>query len=170
MVDSVKTAKNNGYDVLVTDVLSARWRFWYEIAERYSRKVPSEDRQDTLHDILIGLEYQERQDGVPLPEPRARKIASNKVADYWRKIYAPRDTVTLETMIQDTDGAVIELGSLIADTHTIDLDSKLDAEAIIKRCPAKVVQIAKNKLSGKRMTTSEQVYLWRWLHSHKTDV
>jgi hypothetical protein len=65
--------------------LSGEWLFWYDVASRYSKRVPAADREDLLHNLIIVLYSQRQKDGKPLPELRAYKIASLTVALYWRK-------------------------------------------------------------------------------------
>ncbi len=64
--------------------LDGEWREWFDVAYRYSKRVPFADREDLTHDIIIELHKARQRDGVPLPELRAYRIASLKVALYWR--------------------------------------------------------------------------------------
>jgi DNA-directed RNA polymerase specialized sigma24 family protein len=110
-------------------VLTGRWRDWYQVAARYARKVPAEDRPDTTHDILLSLAEQERRDGAALPLARARKIASNTVADYYRARYAPRPTLMLESPINGSEDDSDTLAEFVPDDAPLDHDARLDAAA-----------------------------------------
>lgn len=175
-------------------LLTDRWAYWFKIASTYSKRVPTDDRQDTLHDIMLELAKAERRDGRPLPELRAYRIASLMIALYWRKrnlgdkpvcIYnglpqqlhcsgcrakagepcawrAIRPILYLENGVTDEDGHEAELKDLVADDSAIDLDAWLDARTFISSCPVRLVEIARLVQSGKRLTTRDQVYLWRY--------
>jgi len=66
--------------------LDGEWREWLEVARRYERKVLSQDRLDTRHNIMIELARARARDGKPLPLLRAYRIASLTVALYWREL------------------------------------------------------------------------------------
>jgi hypothetical protein len=74
-------------DPTLTDYtrLDGEWREFYEVAYRYAKKVPYEDRPDVLHDIMVELAKARRRDKKPLPELRAYRIASLVIALYWRE-------------------------------------------------------------------------------------
>ena len=65
--------------------LTGDWLDWLEIARRYERKVPRQDRLDVRHNILIELYRARQRDKKPLPMLRACRIASLTVALYWRE-------------------------------------------------------------------------------------
>ncbi len=65
--------------------LDGEWRDWLEVARRYERKVPLQDRPDTRHNIMVELHRATNRDGKPLPILRAYRIASLTVALYWRE-------------------------------------------------------------------------------------
>ena len=65
--------------------LDGEWLDWLEVARKYERKVPSQDRYDVRHDILIELARARHRDGEPIPILRAYRIASLMVALYWRE-------------------------------------------------------------------------------------
>ena len=67
------------------DQLEGEWRDWLEVARRYERKVPIEDRQDMRHSIIVELHKATLRDDKPLPLLRAYRIASLMVALYWRE-------------------------------------------------------------------------------------
>lgn len=65
--------------------LGGEWADFYEVAYRYSKKVPYEDRQDTAHNIMVELAKARKRDNAPLPKLRCYRIASLMVALYWRE-------------------------------------------------------------------------------------
>jgi len=67
------------------DQLQGEWHEWLEVARRYDRKVPSQDRADIRHDIIVELHRARQRDDKPLPLLRAYRIASLMVALYWRE-------------------------------------------------------------------------------------
>ena len=67
------------------DQLDGQWRDWLEVARRYEHKVPSQDRLDIRHNIMVELHRATNRDGKPLPLLRAYRIASLTVALYWRE-------------------------------------------------------------------------------------
>ena len=71
------------------DQLDGEWRDWLEVARRYERKVPSQDRYDMRHSILIELARARARDGKPIPILRAYRIASLTIALYWREQNKP---------------------------------------------------------------------------------
>ncbi len=146
----------------MTDQLEGRWQFYHRIATAYAKRVPIEDRQDTLHDIMIELDHAERRDGKPLPELRAYRIASLMVALYWRKRKVPRPTLTLETQIDDGEGGLTELKELVADDQPIDLDALLDAKTFLAGCPNRLIAIAQKRLDGISLDNADKLYLGRW--------
>jgi DNA-directed RNA polymerase specialized sigma24 family protein len=73
----------NGYDHL-----EGQWLTYYTVASRFAHKAQSQDREDLLHDIMLTLVQVERNNGhKPFTELVMYRIASRKVADYWREHY-----------------------------------------------------------------------------------
>jgi len=69
--------------------LAGEWRDWLEVAQKYEHRVPSQDRYDIRHTILLELHKARQRDGQPIPILRAYRIASLTVALYWRQIIKP---------------------------------------------------------------------------------
>ena len=65
--------------------LEGEWLEWLEVARRYERKVPYQDRLDMRHSILLELAKARQRDKEPIPKLRAYRIASLMVALYWRE-------------------------------------------------------------------------------------
>ena len=84
-------SKGNGIDLnqirLIEqsyDQLDGEWLEWLAVARKYERKVPSLDRYDVRHNIMIELARARARDCQPIPLLRAYRIASLTVALYWR--------------------------------------------------------------------------------------
>ena len=76
-----------------------------------------------------------------------------------------RRIVSLNKILEDKDGnghKPTELGDLIADNKSIDLDAKLDARHILQRLPKRVVRIGYKVYAGITLETEEKKYLKRW--------
>ena len=80
MTAEIEAIAEQSYNQLTGD-----WLDWLEIARRYERKVPRQDRLDVRHNILIELYKARQRDKKPLPMLRAYRIASLTVALYWRE-------------------------------------------------------------------------------------
>ena len=65
--------------------LDGDWHDWLEVARKYDGKVPSQDRYDVRHNIMIELDRARARDCEPIPILRAYRIASLTVALYWRE-------------------------------------------------------------------------------------
>ena len=65
--------------------LDGEWANWLAVARKYEHKVPSQDRLDIRHSIIVELHRARRRDGKPIPELRAYRIASLMIALYWRE-------------------------------------------------------------------------------------
>lgn len=79
------TAEINAIAELSYDQLEGDWHDWLGVARRYEYKVPSQDRLDMRHTILIELAKCRARDNQPIPLLRAYRIASLMVALYWRE-------------------------------------------------------------------------------------
>ena len=66
--------------------LDGDWLAYYKVAQAYVGKVPTQDRDDVRHDIMLELDRATKRDGKPLPELRAYRIASFMVALYYRQL------------------------------------------------------------------------------------
>ena len=138
----------NGYDQL-----DGEWLTYYKVASRFNHKAKAEDREDLLHDIILTLAVAERNNGhKPFTEGTMYRIASRAVADYWRAYYKANNgldchscsktqrrkcreddlytecpkAIRLESLnkpILDSEGNLTELGELIADPKSLDLDA-----------------------------------------------
>ena len=138
--------------------LEGEWLEWLGVARRYEHKVPSLDRYDIRHTILLELAKARHRDGKPIPPLRAYRIASLMVALYWRKIVRQPTILSLSTEIDDD---ATELAETVADDHASDLDAWLDADRFLLGCPMRLVQIANKKVRGIPLNKTDARYYER---------
>jgi hypothetical protein len=171
--------------------LEGDWRDWLEVAKRYERKVPSEDRLDLRHTIILELALARAKTNEPIPVYRAYRIASFMVADYWRQrkrltsgldcrhcSKAQRKTcqeddlysqcpkliklVDLDAVTIDADGNAHTLKDTVADDKAIDLDAWLDIKTWLLGCPTRLIEVATKMTDGKPLNQADRKYLWKW--------
>jgi len=142
--------------------LEGEWLEWLEVAKKYEHKVPSQDRLDIRHNILLELYHARQRDGKPIPILRAYRIASLTVALYWRQLKRQPTMLSLEADIQLDEWETIQLKDTIADDNAIDLSAWLDAKIWLLGCPMRLIQIAHKRLNGQALTNTERQYLWRF--------
>ena len=139
--------------------LEGEWHDWLEVAKRYEYKVPSQDRLDIRHDIMLELHRARQRDNKPLPLLRAYRIASLMVALYWRKEKRLPTILSLdEPTTYDSD---ILLRDAVADDSAIDLDAWLDTEAFLLGCPMRLIEIATKRKDGIPLNGNDQRYFNR---------
>jgi hypothetical protein len=171
------------------------WSKYITVADRYQHKAKAQDREDLNHNIIIALADAQRakdnNGGGHLSELAMLRIASYKVADYWRTQYkltngldcgscskaqrhdcrkhdlyreCPK-AVKVESLskpIIDNEGNLTELGELIADDKAIDLDAWLDDKTFLLGCPKRLLSIALKIRNRQALTHYERNYLWRF--------
>ncbi len=172
--------------------LEGEYRDWLEVARWYEHKVPSQDRYDLRHDIMLRLAKLASKNGHDtLSQAAMCRVASYVVADYWRAYYkltsgldcghcstkqrrkcrsewlyseCPK-LIKLEYLskpITDSEGNITELGELIADDHAIDLDAWLDAKTFKLGCPKRLIAIAEKLDCGESLDGKDRKYLCKW--------
>jgi len=144
------------------DQLEGEWGEWLEVARKYEHRVPTQDRLDVRHNILLELYHARQRDGKPIPILRAYRIASLMVALYWRQLKRQPTMLSLEADIQLDEGEIVQLKDTIADDKAIDLSAWQDAKVWLLGCPMRLVQIAHKRLNGQALTNTERQYLWRF--------
>lgn len=170
------------------DQLSPKWLELYQIAVKYAHKAMAQDREDLLHDILLTL-YRARQSKPDLTIGGLYRIASRAVMDYWRAHYRQTNgldcghcskaqrqkcrkdwlypqcpkAIKLEYLskpILDSEGNLTELGNLIADPDSLDVDYwERTTELWQLGYPERLVMIAKKQHHGEALTMAERTYL-----------
>ena len=171
------------------------WDTYIEVARRFEHKAHFQDRDDLRDSIILALAQQverNRHNGdKPLTEFGMLRIASHKVADYYRDLRLPTgyrpcgrcpkaqcskcakyelydqcrkgvEVVSLNSQIEDGEGNSIELIDTIADDSAVDVDAWLDAKTWLLGCPRQLVEIAYKMVNGEALTNEERQYLWYW--------
>ena len=167
------------------------WDKYIAVADRFQYKARFEDRADLRHDIIVRLADVERNNGhKPFTEVAMLRIASFTVAEYWRAYYRRTHGIScgecsqkqrqecrkrnyaecpkaikvesLSKPIIDGEGNITELGELIADDKTIDLDQWLDKATFLLGYPTRLIEIAEKRIAGIPLGGNDQKYLWRF--------
>ncbi len=167
------------------------WDKYISVADRFQCKARREDREDLRQDIIVRLADVERNNGhKPFTEMAMLRIASFTVAEYWRAYYrrthgiscgecsqrqrrecrkrnyaeCPRaiKVESLSKPIIDGEGNITELGELIADDKTIDLEDWLDKATFLLGYPTRLVEIAQKRLGGIPLEAKDRDYLRRF--------
>jgi len=142
------------------------WSKYITVADRYQHKAKAEDRGDLNHDIIVSLaDAQIRLDqngGGQLSDLAMLRIASCRVADYWRYEYRNGKVISLNTIIEDEDGNQIELIDTLADDKAIDLEAWLDQSLWQLGFPNRLAGIAHKIAYEIPLTNKDHQYLWRF--------
>jgi len=142
------------------------WSKYIAVADKYQHKAKRQDRDDLNHDIIVSLaDTQLRLDkngGGQLSDLAILRIASCRVADYWRSQYRNGRVVSLNTIIEDEDGNQIELIDTLADDKAIDLEAWLDRSLWQLGFPKRLAQIARKIAYGIPLTNADMIYLCRF--------
>ena len=145
------------------DRLDGEWLIWYEVAHRFERKVPTQDRGDIRHNIILELALARRRDGdKPFSMALMCRIASFVIADYWRKANRKPTLLSLEREVDNGDGDATELINTVADDRAIDVSAWIDARTWLLGCPHRLVQIATKRVNGIPLDRKDQKYLERF--------
>jgi len=143
------------------------WGKYITVADRYQYKAKAQDRGDLNHNIVASLaDAQIRLDnngGGQLSELAMLRIASCRVADYWRAEYRNGRVISLNQMVyEDGDGNQIELIDTLADDKAIDLEAWLDRTTWELGFPKRLAEIVRKIANGDKLTATDSQYLWRF--------
>ena len=147
------------------------WGKYITVADRYQYKAKAQDRGDLNHNIIISLaDTQTRLDsngGGQLSELAMLRIASCRVADYWRSEYRNGRVVSLNQVVYEADdGNQIELIDTLADDKAIDLEAWLDRTTWELGYPKRLAEIARKRLYGIPLNRKEQTYFYHYQARH----
>lgn len=171
--------------------LQGEWLEWLEVAKRYEVKVPTGERLDIRHTILLRLATVRQKTDQPIPLYRAYRIASYSIADYYRQegrlntgldckhcstaqrrqcrkhnLYSecPKliKLVSLDDQWVGSDGQVHSLLDTVADDQALDLDDWVDCKTWLEGCPTRLVEIALKVTEGKPLNAKDRKYLSRY--------
>ncbi len=176
------TSNSNEYDHL-----QGQWLIYYKVALPFASSVP--DREDLLHTIISNLADAGKSNGHKPDNPSwMYRIASFAKAQYWREHYRQVNGLdcgrcsnkqrqackrgllygkcpklvkieSLNKSITDGEGNLTELGNLIADDKTLDLDVWLDCKTFLLTSPERLILIGEKIRDGIALTGSERKYL-----------
>jgi len=143
------------------------WSKYSKVADKYQQKAKAQDRGDLNHNIIASLaDAQIRLDndgGGQLSELAMLRIASCRVADYWRAEYRNGRVISLNQMVyEDGDGNQIELIDTLADDKAIDLEAWLDRTTWELGFPKRLAEIVRKIANGDKLTATDSQYLWRF--------
>ena len=142
------------------------WSKYINVADRYQYKARARDREDLNHNIIVSLaDSQIRLDnngGGQLSDMAMLRIASCRVADYWRSEYRNGRVISLNSIIDDGEGNTTELIDTIADDKAIDLADWLDAKTFLLGCPKRLIVIAHKRVTGIPLEHKDWCYLSRF--------
>ena len=185
----------NGYDQL-----NGEWLTYYKVASRFAHKAKSQDTEDLLHDIILTLAAAERNNGhKPFTEAAMYRIASRAKDQYWRTYYKANNGLTcgncsqtqrrkckedwlysdcpkaikldyLSKPVIGEDGELTELGELIADDKTIDLDAWVSDSTWEIGYPKRLVNIAYKLKAGIPLDNGDRSYLKRARKNEQTNL
>jgi len=142
------------------------WSKYSTVADRFQRKAKAQDREDLNHTIILSLaDAQLRLDnngGGRVSDIAMLRIASCRVADYWRSEYRNGRIISLNTIIADGDGNTTELIDTLADDEAIDLEAWLDNATWLLGYPKRLVKVAGKIANGIPLDNKDDCYLRRF--------
>ena len=139
------------------------WSEYITIANRYQRKAKWQDREDLNHTIILSLaDSQIRLDnngGGQLSDIAMLRVASCRVADYWRSEYRSGRIISLNQVVyEDEDGNEVELIDTLAYDEATDLEAWLDHSVWELGYPKRLVEVIHKRLYGIPLNRKEQTY------------
>jgi len=140
------------------------WDSYIEVADKFKHKARYEDRGDLRNDIILELakvELKYNGQGRTLSEGGKIRVASFVVFRYWRIVYKHKPVISLNSVVEDGEGNMVELIETIADDKALDIPQWVDIRLWLYRCLPRLVKIAYKKVAGYRLTNSESTYFCR---------
>ena len=142
------------------------WSKYITIANRYQRKAKAQDRENLNHTIILSLaQAQIRLDnnGGELSDLAMLRIASCRVADYWRSEYRNGRIISLNQVVyEDEDGNEVELIDTLAYDEATDLEAWLDRSVWELGFPKRLVEVVRKRLYGIPLNAKDKMYLQRF--------
>jgi len=135
------------------------YQLYAEIAYRFRPKVLPEDRDDIEQDIIIKLKAEaDKKDQVTIGFLYV--VARNVVKTYWRKKYRERRRFC---RLYEGDGDLMAKGRKLI-TPSPDIDARLDAIAVLKTLPKRMVNAGAIRAEGGKLNNADKLYLCRQRH------
>jgi len=125
----------------------------------FSRKAPSEEREDLFQDLILNLLKAKASD-----EKLAYAIARCDWKSWWDK-YQIRQHYSLDSVVEDEDGNEITLAETIVGECEWEakMDGELDGQRIWDRLPDIIKPIVTKRLLGRALSNTERSKLNRWI-------
>lgn len=128
-------------------------RFLAEIAYRFTYGIPPSDRDDVEQDIVIAMMRVIARRGYPQTsweERYLRGVARMQIKKYWcKKCYQAK---VFSPLPDDKE---------IAAKEAIDIDSQLDAAAVLATLPTRLLKIGRLIQEGEKLSAADQGYWQR---------
>ncbi len=143
------------------------WDRYIAIAEKFQYRARREDRDDLRQNIILSLAEAQRSSGaLPLTAKSMLRIALYECQKYWRQVRRTWRVISLSTIIGNGDGRMLEIGDIISDAHSGDIDARLSAQMELYRYPARVLEIGRKIVQDETLSNREHQYLWRFRHKN----
>jgi len=133
------------------------YKLYAEIAHRFRTKVLPEDRDDIEMDIILKLKKEADRHIIVTPA-FLTVCARNLVADYWRKKYRERRRFC--RLDEGDKGELID-GKWKLVTEAPDIGARLDARAMLKTLPKRMVEAGIKRAEGEKLGNADKLYLCR---------
>jgi len=154
-------------NLLQIKLLFASHKSALKCAYIFSRKVPSQEREDLFQELTLTLLEKKTKD-----ERLAYAIARCDWKDWWKryKLHSQFYSGSLNDIVEGEDGSKVELGELLV--GEVDFERRiigdLDGKALFDRLPEAIKPIVTKRLIGRALTDSERQRLSRWVRSRPT--
>ena len=136
------------------------WEESLKVARRFRHKADPEDRDDLVQDIVLKCAEVARR--RVLYEASLWVIARHTVWHYWRDKARRPGVLSLD---REPAYHTLADGPRLIETIAakyVDLDVPLDLKEWLKGCPPRVLEIAKKRLLGERLTQNEHNHWYRY--------
>jgi len=136
------------------------YRRYAEIAHFFRRDVLPADQDDIEQDIIIKLKTEvDKKDQVT--DGFLWAVARCVVTNYWRKKYRERKRFCRLT--EGDKGLMLANGEILG-SPAPDLDARLDAIAVLKTLPGRVIRAGIVRAEGGKLNNADKLYLTRRRH------
>ncbi len=159
-------AKVNEY-IEVIKALPAPARLALKSAYIFSKKVPREEREDLYQELVMAVLKAQVED-----ERLAYTICRCDWQNWWAKFKTREQFFggSLNRIIEDADGGIIEAGELLVGEVDFDrrIDGDIDGKALYDQLPSWVKTIVDKRLAGISVTGGEKLMLNKFVNSRPT--
>lgn len=136
------------------------YQLYAEIAYRLRPKVLPDDRDDIEQDIIIKLKAEaDKKDQVT--DGFLWTVARNVVRTYWRKKYREKRRFC---RLYEGDKGIFLANGIILSSPAPDMDARLDAIAMLKTLPKRMVNTGAIRAEGGKLNNADKLFLCRQRH------